>query len=173
MLHAMFRDASHSTLALFGFSQDSIGLFAILPEEIPILCVPDGSLRMALKLGSTNKVLKDILVKGSHANPLRALLPNITTANRARKTGFAIGEVVWPAHMCTNQLRWVLIYLRCVHTIWISPFPVQTDLHAPPVRGEEYVRKLIHAMIPAYGTRIVFDMFERGIKVKPRPVVVF
>ena len=47
------------------------------------------------------------------------------------------------------------------------------DLHAPPVRGEEYVRQLIHAMIHAYGPFIVFDMFERGIKVKPRLVVVF
>ena len=129
---------------------------------------------MAIKLGSTNKVLKDILVKGSHANPLRALLPNLTTANRARKSGFAIGEVVWPAHIRTNQLQWVLLHLRHVHTIWISPFPVQRFWYAAPhIRGEEYVRQLINGMVVAYGPLIVFDMFARGITVKPRPVIVF
>ena len=118
-------------------------------------------------------MLKDILVKGSHANPLRARLPNLTTANRARKSGFAIGEVVWPAHIRTNQLHWVLLHLRHVHTIWISPFPVPTFWYAPPVRGEEYVRQLINAMVVAYDPLIVADMLARGIKVKPRPVVVF
>ena len=58
-------------------------MFAELPDELAILCV-DGSLSCAVKLGSTNKLLKQKLQRADI--PLRVLAPNILTAVLAETT---------------------------------------------------------------------------------------
>ena len=102
-----------------------IGMFAELPDELAILCV-DGSLSCAVKLGSTNKLLKQKLQRADI--PLRVLAPNILTAVLAETTtGFHVGELVWArTALRANELHALAGNLPNLHTIWINPFPIWT-----------------------------------------------
>ena len=86
----------------------------------------DGSFRKAVKLGSTNKILKiKVLASGT---PLRIISPNLTTIMRAKRgNSFEIGEVEWSRVLRVNHVRtltgaWSNM-LPSLNTITTSPSP--------------------------------------------------
>lgn len=152
-----------------------IGYFAILPDELAILTV-DGSLKMAVKLGSTCKELK-IKLQRSGAS-LRAIAASTVYLRHYEQSGYHIGEVVWHPRQSppgvgfalrVNHLHGLATQLPHLHTIWISPHPVFTETGW--AHGEEYKQKLIYAYVGAYGILAWFAIVERSIQIKVRPVV--
>ena len=141
-----------------------IGMFAELPDELAILCV-DGSLSCAVKLGSTNKLLKQKLQSANI--PLRVLATNILTAVLAETTtGFHVGELVWArTALRSNEIHALAGNLPKLHTIWINPFPIWTG--STYEWGPGYVSHLWAVYMTQYGVQALFALWTR-VQVKPR-----
>ena len=89
-----------------------------LPDDLLLGCV-DGSMRICVKLASTNKILCDTLQLAAAANGLRLVVVNVKQACRVKKqlhSSFYISELVltgraWPF------IDWtVLLSLTCTLT---------------------------------------------------------
>ena len=150
--------------------KDIIGYFAILPPEVAILCV-DGSFRTAVKLGSTNKMLKvKLLAAGT---PLRIISPNLKTIMHAKRGNtFEIGEVEWSRPLRVNHVRtlvsgWTHLLPR-LHTITISPSP-QSIGHTS-VSATVYLRMFWSEYLTRYGVEAVFAVMER-VTIRQRPLL--
>ena len=131
------------------------------------MCV-DGSLTCAVKLGSTNKILKQKLQSANI--PLRVIAPSILTAVHAEtRSAFHVSEVVWRRHaLCTNMLH--AGNLPELHTVCINLFPIWTG--SSYAWGPQYVSHLWAVYMTQYGVHALFTLWTR-VQVKARTQIAF